>query len=79
MKKLLLLIPLLGFIGPAMAYSEADQRYDEAIGHVYRNAALPNQRGVCAYAEEARRAAQDLSDRKLLAEVDHFEKEFDCN
>lgn len=79
MKQLLLLLSLLGLTVPAIAYSEADQRYDEAIGHVYRNAAIPNQRGVCAYAEDARRAAQDLADRKLLAEVDHFEKEFDCN
>jgi hypothetical protein len=79
MRKLLLLIPLLGFCVPAMANSDAEFRYFQAIGQVYRNAAMPNQRGVCDYAKDAKEAALQLYDRELLDEVAGFQEKFDCN
>ena len=79
MRKLLLLLPLLGCCSSVAAYSAAEQRYDKAIGHVYRNAAMPNQRGVCTYAEDAMRAALELYSREYIAEVRSFQEKFDCN
>ena len=40
---------------------------------------MPNQRGICTYAEDAMQAELELYSREYIAEVRSFQEKFDCN
>ena len=52
--------------------------FDKAIGLMYYHARLPNQIGVCAYADDAMTAAIQLWDQDKVKEVNKMQIKFDC-
>ena len=52
--------------------------FDKAIGLMYYHARVPNQRGVCTYADDAMTAAIQLWDQDKVREVNKMQIKFDC-
>ena len=52
--------------------------FDKAISLMYYHARVPNQAGVCTYADDAMTAAIQLWDQDKVKEVNKMQIKFDC-
>ena len=52
--------------------------FDKAIGLMYYHARVPNQRGVCTYADDAMTAALELWDQDKVNELKKVQARFNC-